>query len=136
MPDERSLQDVAKLGDLQTTFNGAAAACVGAITTVAAWKITKVGRIVTLHLPGVTGIAIAAASFDFGTLIPAEYRPSASVGVPVVVKDNTANLAAPGLAFITAAGLITIFKTLLATGNFTAAATAGLAYDCSVSWCV
>ena len=54
-------------------YTAASAACTGAITTAAVWKLTKVGNLVTLTLPGVQGAGVAVASFTFGTAIPAAF---------------------------------------------------------------
>ena len=52
----------------------ASTACTGAITTAVSWKLTRVGNVVTLTLPPVTGAATSSINFEFGVLIPSGYR--------------------------------------------------------------
>lgn len=120
-------------------FTGTSTACTGAITTSAAWKLTKDGVVVTLTLPSVTGTATASPSFTFGQAIPAKYRPSASVSYPCSIRDNGANLATPGLIIVDyLTGNVTVYKDSTTTANFTNATNAGLGNGCGtvISWTV
>ena len=116
---------------------GSSTACTGAITTSAAWKLTKDGIVVTLTLPSVTGTATALPSFTFGQALPAKYRPSATVSQTVPIKDNGADQATQGLVSIDyLTGNITVYKDGSRTANFTNAATAGLTDAAVISWTV
>lgn len=112
-------------------------ACSGAITTSASWTITKIGRVVTLYLPQVQGTASANASFLFGDVIPAKYRPADRVSsLSAHIVNNAANRATPGLIFVDTTGEIYVFFDGTLSATFTAGANAGLAYRASVSWFV
>jgi hypothetical protein len=116
---------------------GSSTACTGAITTAAAWKLTKDGIVVTMTLPSVTGTATATPSFTFGEVLPAKYRPSASLAFNCPIKDNGANQATPGMIGIDyLTGAITVYKDSSRTANFTNAATAGLTDGTVISWAV
>lgn len=118
-------------------FTGTATACTGAITTSAAWNLTKDGIVVTLKLPAVTGTASAVPSFTFGQVLPTKYRPSASLAFNTPIKDNGANQATPGMIVINyLTGSITVYKDSTGTTNFTNAAVAGLGQDAGtvISW--
>ena len=116
---------------------GSSTACTGAITTAAAWKLTKDGIVVTLTLPSVTGTATATPSFTFGEVIPTKYRPSATVSQTVPIKNNGADQATQGLVSIDyLTGNITVYKDGSRTANFTNAATAGLTDAAVISWTV
>jgi hypothetical protein len=122
-------------------YTAPSAACIGAITTAAIWKVTKVGNVVTLTLPYVVGAASSSINFSFGELLPASFRPSASLGFPCNVRNDDANQDTPGLLLITSAGNIRVFRTISAGANFTANASAtacGFAQGCgtSVSWTI
>lgn len=118
-------------------YTAASAACTGAITTAAVWRLTVIGNTVTLHLPLVQGAGVATSNFAFGTAIPAEYRPATNIGWPTLVTDNGADLATPGRLTVTSAtGVINVYKNLNATGNYTVTATAGMASATSVSWLI
>jgi hypothetical protein len=130
--------DVNTLDDYDE-YTAASAACTGAITTAAVWKLTKVGNKVTLTLPGVTGAGVATDKIQFGTAIPAKYRSSASLAVvSCPIKDNAALQATPGAIYIEASsGLIQVFKDGTFGGsNFTVTALAGIQYSTSVSWTI
>jgi hypothetical protein len=119
-------------------YTAASAACAGAITTAAVWKLTKVGNLVTLTLPAVTGTATAIGSFAFGTAIPAKYRPSADLAIQAAtLTNNAAASAAPGVVYIASGtGTISIYRDGTFATAFTAAATAGLSYSTAVSWTI
>lgn len=119
-------------------YEPAGAACTGALTTVAQWKAVKVGDSVNLTLPPVSGVATAAAYFQFGAVLPGAYCPTAALWFPCCVKDAEANQVDPGAVYISAAGIIRVYKNLAASSNFTAGGTAGLGQGGSVnvSWVV
>ena len=120
-------------------ITAASTACTGAITTAVSWKLTRVGNLVTLTLPPVTGAATSSINFEFGVLIPSGYRPSSSLMFPCGVRDNDANQSTVGMCIITAAGNIRVYLNIAASANFTANASAtacGFAQGCgfSCSW--
>jgi len=116
---------------------GSSTACTGAITTAAAWKLTKDGIVVTLTLPSVTGTAAAQPSFTLGQALPAKYRPSASLSFLTPIKNNGADQSTPGLIYVDyLTGNITVYKDATRAANFTAAATAGLTDGTVISWAV
>jgi len=116
---------------------GSSTACTGAITTAAAWKLTKDGIVVTLTLPSVSGTATAAPSFTFGEALPSKYRPSASLAFLCPIKNNGADQSTPGLIVIDyLTGNITVYKDATRTANFTNAASAGLTDGTVISWAV
>lgn len=123
--------------DEYTEYTAASAACSGAITTAAVWSLTKIGNLVTLHLPTVTGTASAASGFDFGTAIPAAYRPPANVAsFSARIINNGSVQAASGMIFVAAStGVITVQRDGTGT-NFSAGATGGLGSAVSISWAV
>lgn len=117
-------------------YTSASAACTGAITTMVAWKLTKVGNVVTLTLPGVEGTASANTNFIFGTYIPAKYRPTENIRVCVAAVDNNVNLSAPAILITTSSGAIEIIKEATFSVNFTAGGVAGLPASVTVSWTI
>jgi hypothetical protein len=130
--------DANTLDDYQE-YTAPSAACTGAITTAVIWKATKVGNVVTLTLPTTTGTASAATNFQYGELLPADFRPSATTAfVSCPIKDADANLAVPGMIFILTSGAIRVYKDATAATNFTAALTAGIGQSgaTAVSWTI
>ena len=130
--------DANTLDDYQE-YTAPSAACTGAITTSVIWKATKVGNKVTLTLPTTTGTASAATKFEYGELLPADFRPSATIAfLSCPIKDADANLAVPGMIFILTTGAIRVYKDGTAATNFTAALTAGIGQSVAtaVSWTI
>lgn len=120
-------------------ITAASTACTGAITTAASWRLTRVGNVVTLTLPPVTGAATSSAYFEFGVLVPSGYRPASSLAFPCGVRDNDANQSTVGMCIVTSSGNIRIYPNIAASANFTAnvsATAAGFAQGCgfSCSW--
>ena len=134
---QNASSDVNTLDDYEE-YTAASAACTGAITTAAVWKLTKVGNKVTLTLPQVQGAGVAVASFVFGTAIPAAFRPAADITWPSApIYDNAAALVAPGAIFVASAtGNISVYIRPDFQGAFTVTAQAGLTYATSVSWTI
>jgi hypothetical protein len=124
--------------DEYTEYTAASAACTGAITTSSSWRLTKIGNVVTLRLPTVSGIASATPNFSFGTAIPTEYRPPANIAcICARMFDNATELSAPGMIFVTATtGVIRLSLDGTNTTNFTAGANAGLQSAVAISWLV
>jgi hypothetical protein len=117
-------------------YTAASAACTGAITTAAVWKLTKVGNVVTLTLPVVVGTASAAGNITFGTSIPTKYRPVTDITVMCPVQNN--NAASAGMLRVTLTGVILLYPDLTNSTNFTAAHTAGTVYSFApvISWTI
>ena len=125
--------------DDYSEYTAASAACTGAITTAAVWKLTKVGNLVTLRLPAVLGVASTAVAIRFGTDLPAKYRPSSPVVLkyPCTIQDNNALLATAGCVYIDYNGVVQLFNTLQNTStNFTSGSVCGLDNWVSVSWTI
>jgi hypothetical protein len=139
-----SLSDPSKRGQQMSNvvgdqLAGTSTACTGAITTPAAWKLTKDGIVVTLTLPNVTGVATAAPSFVFGEVIPAKYRPSTDHTFGLFILNNGVDVAQQGMVHISyLTGAITVYRDATRVTNFTAAAMAGMGQGASttVTWTV
>ena len=116
-------------------YTAASTACSGAITTAVAWKLVKIGRVVTLTMPEVYGAGTAVSSITYGLTIPAKYRPIHNIAVPCLIYDNAATQNQNGYIFIRTTGVINIYKTPLAA-NFTVTAQCGLLNAHSVSYLV
>lgn len=118
-------------------YTAASAACTGAITSSVVWKLTKVGNVVTLTLPATNGTATATPSWDYGTVIPAKYRPAANIHWAVPMKNNGAYQSSPGAIFVASStGIIQCYRLTDFTSNFTNGANAGTDYAMSVSWTI
>lgn len=117
-------------------YTAASAACIGVITTAAVWKLTKVGNVVTLTVPAVTGAAGATDAIIFGTLLPAKYRPTATLHQGGChVTNNSVVVAGGGALRVYDTGQIYIFASQT-NGNFTNAGTAELTTSVSMSWTI
>lgn len=118
-----------------SNFTSASAACTGAITAAAIYKVGLIDNQVTLTLPQTIGSATAATSFVFGAAVPTTYRPATDVWASCVIQDNGTTQSQPGLITISAStGGITVFKTPTNSVNFTNGANAGLQGSQTVSW--
>lgn len=116
-------------------YTAASTACTGALTTAVVWKVVKAGQLVTLTLPSTVGTTSAAASFTYGVALPAQYRPAADIRQPCVIQDNGASLNQAGFIEIAAStGVIKVYKDIVGTGNWSAAAGGGTPAASSVSW--
>lgn len=116
-------------------YTAASTACTGALTVASTYKIVKTGQQVTITLLATTGTATATTNFAFGVAIPAAYRPSANIRMPCVIQDNGAVVNQPGFVLVTAStGVISVFKDIVGTANFTAAAVAGIPADTGLCW--
>ena len=128
--------DVNTLDDYDE-YTAASAACTGAITTAAVWKLTKVGNVVTLTLPAVIGTASANYYFTFGTVIPVKYRPSALVRwlIAAIRDNNILQNTSGSIAVDSGDGTIYVQRDHAGT-NFAAAANTGLNTPVAVSWTI
>lgn len=117
-------------------YTGASAACTGAITTSAGWKLTKVGNLVTLTVGAASGTASVSTGYTYGTAIPAKYRPAVGVTIAVPMKNNGAYQSTPGAIYVSNTGNITCYRLPDFASNFTAGANAGTDYDVTISWTV
>lgn len=117
-------------------YTAPAAACTGALTNTITWKAVKVGRAVTVTIPGFTGTPAAQPSIVLGQALPAVFRPTTVVNSPnIQIVDNSAYQANPGMANIdSTTGVITIYKNGTTTANFTAAGAGGLPNDSTVTF--
>lgn len=119
------------------SFTAPSTACTGAITPAVIWSLTKFNRKVTVALPSISATATAATNFAFGSALPAAYRPAVDLRIPIIIRDNGGTPNQQGMVIVTAAtGAMTVFKDILATGNFTAAVGAGLPGVTEISWTI
>jgi hypothetical protein len=117
-------------------YTAASSACTNAITTAAIWKLTKFGNVVTLTLPDVSGTATALTYFGFGTLMPAKYRPSATLSFQVAnILNNGALVTTTGVVYVRTDGEIRIYRDGTFATAYTNAAAAGVS-GVSVSWTI
>lgn len=119
-------------------YSAASTACTGAITVAATYKLTRIGRLVTLQLDGVTGTATANTSYNYGVTMPSGFRPTAagSMTYPIAIQDNAIRLNAPGMLVVAATGVISVFKDMNLSGTFTNATSVGMPNPTTVSWFV
>jgi hypothetical protein len=112
-------------------------ACTGAITSSASYTLAKNNRVVTLDLPAVSGIATAAISFTFGTLLPARYRPATNdAAVQALIIDNSTLSATPGLVVVQTNGAVIVYKSANQTSTFTNGTICGLASSTTITYIV
>jgi hypothetical protein len=123
-------------GQSSDTASQASTACTGAITAVSTWAARKNGKAVTLSLPVLSATSTAAASYSYATALPTGMRPAADRRFPCIISDNGAVLNQPGFVQVSTAGVITVFKDVVGTANFTAAAGAGLPAAQDFTWAV
>jgi hypothetical protein len=117
-------------------YTAASAACTGAITTAAVWKLTKVGNLVTLVWPSVTGTAAGTTYyFAAGTLLPAKYRPSAAVSAAYLSTQNTV-LSLATVTISTDGNMVFYASAAVSTPNFTNGVTVGTANNFAASWTI
>ena len=136
-PATQSASTNANTLDDYDEYTATSAACTGAITTAAIWKLTKVGNVVILTLPSVTGTASTATNFRFGTVIPSKYRPTAAIRACAIIADAGVIQSAVGFVLIdSTSGSIEVYKDLPGSGNFTAALTAGIFGSQTISWTI
>ena len=112
-------------------YDGTTAACTGAITSNGSWKLTKIGKVVTVRLRALVASASSATSFVFGTTIPTRFRPIGDSAIPIQVMSN--GVYVMGVCLIAAStGIITVYAgvnfTNLYSGN------SGIDYHQTVSW--
>jgi len=115
-------------------YVSASTACSGALTDSVAWRLTKVGRVVTITLPPVYNTTSNVANITYGLTIPAKYRPTSEQAASFGAIIAGAGSATPGLAAVSTAGVITLYRDgTTETGWGTGAAT-GMLYTTSMSW--
>ena len=110
-------------------------ACTGAITSGATYTLIKNGRVVTLDLDPVSGTSTSLASFTFGAVIPAKYRPTsvdASISAVIIDAGGLPNL--PGTVTVDTSGVITVYKSGNRSDTFTGGTTSGLAQSVTMTW--
>jgi hypothetical protein len=112
-------------------------ACTGAITSSASYTLAKNGRVVTLDLPAVSGVATAATSFSFGTALPTRYRPSASdASVQALIIDASILSSVTGLVLVQTDGTIVVYKSANQSSTFTNGTICGLAASTTITYIV
>jgi len=127
--------DVNTLDDY-AEYTATSTACTGAITTACVWKAVKVGKMVVLTLPTVSGVGVATPYFEMGVKLPTAFRPASNLAGSVRVTNNGANGANIGMCLILTDGTIRVYVDQTGGTNFTVTASAGIASDSSISWMV
>ena len=127
--DANTLDDYAE-------YTAASTACTGAITTACVWKAVKVGKMVVLTLPSVSGAGVATPYFEMGVKLPTAFRPADTLVGRARVTNNGANGVNIGMILILTDGTIRVYLDQSGGTNFTVTASAGLANATSTSWMV
>ncbi len=111
-------------------------ACTGALTVSVSYTVRLMpnGKDVKLNLPAIVGTASAATNFTINPALPVQFRPGATLRQPIIIEDNGGTLNQLGQVIISTAGVITVFKDIVGTATFTAAAGAGLPAETEVGW--
>ena len=139
-PATQSASTDANTLDDYDEYTAASSPCTLALTVSVVWKLTKVGKIVTLTLPPTFGTCAAANSnWTYGVLLPSKYRPATTLTFPVGLKDNGSVVTGiMGMIYITTGGEIRVYKSFNGTDTFTNATTIGIAQDAgtSISWII
>jgi hypothetical protein len=110
-------------------YTAASTACTGALTNSISYKLVKIGRVVTLVIPAITGTTSDVGTITLGVTLPAKYRPSANVTNVALIWKNA--ITEPGILLVRSSGVITIASM---AGNWGTAANSGTIYDISFSW--
>jgi hypothetical protein len=139
-PATQSASTDANTLDDYDEYTAASSPCTLALTVSVVWKLTKVGKIVTLTLPPTFGTCASASSaWQYGVLLPSKYRPATTITLPVGLKDNGSVVTGTmGMIYINTAGEIRVYKSFNGTDTFTNATTIGIAQDAgtSISWII
>jgi len=139
-PATQSASSDANTLDDYDEYTASSSACTLALTVSVVWKLTKVGKIVTLTLPPTFGTCASASSaWQYGVLLPSKYRPANTITFPVGLKDNGSVVTGTmGMIYINTAGEIRVYKSFNGTDTFTNATTIGIAQDAgtSISWII
>jgi len=115
-------------------YVSASTACSGALTDSVAWRLTKVGRVVTITLPPVSNTTSNVADITYGLTIPAKYRPTSDQAASFSTIIAGAGSATPGLVAITTAGVITLYRDGTTSAGWGTGAATGMLYTTSMSW--
>jgi len=139
-PATQSASSDANTLDDYDEYTAASSACTLALTVSVVWKLTKVGKIVTLTLPPTFGTCASAASnWTYGVLLPSKYRPANEITLPVGLKDNGVIVTGTmGMIYITTGGEIRVYKSFNGTDTFTNGTAIGIAQNAatSISWII
>ena len=130
-----AVADVNTLDDY-AEYTATSTACSGAITTACVWKAVKVGKMVVLTLPSVSGAGVATPYFEMGVKLPTAFRPADTLVGRARVTNNGANGVNIGMILILTDGTIRVYLDQTGGTNYTVTASAGLANATSTSWMV
>ena len=121
-------------GDFYSTFFPASTACGEAISTVSNYRLVKIGKVVTITVEAVSGIAgNNFTNFRYGeTISPSELYPVDDVWTPIIITDAGTNYT--GALNVSSAGVISVYRNINATSFFTNGATVGLPQDATISY--
>ena len=128
--------DANTLDDYQE-YSAPSTACTGALTNSISYRITKIGRVVNLFIPAILGTPTNVTSIVLGFTIPVAFRPlSLTSSSSASILINAAGAATTGMVYITAAGIISIFRDSSGSLGWGTAANSGLNTDFSMSWII
>lgn len=106
---------------------GAGSACI--------LKATRVGRLITVHLPITSSAGTAVGSFVYGETLSARFRPTVgSVATIVQVFDAGVDATTPGVCLISTGGVITVYRGVGFATNFTVTLTCGITNPTNISY--
>lgn len=130
-PSTQSASTNANTLDDYDEYTSSSTACSGAITTSVAWRLVKVGNVVTLEMPKVTGTFVAGAGIQYGANIPSKYRVPTNHMFTHDARTGGAEDNPMGRTLIETDGTITLYR-YNGGGNYSG--DCGMQYSSSVSW--
>jgi hypothetical protein len=136
-PATQSASTDANTLDDYAEYTSPSTACTGALTVAAIYKVTKIGRVVTLSLPATTGTTTNVTSFSYAPVLPSQFRPSANTAsTSAYIAIAGAGIATSGLILVQTDGTIRIYRDGQNATGFGTAANTGMSNDSSISWTV
>jgi hypothetical protein len=117
-------------------YTAPATACTGALTNLISWTAIKVGRVVTLTIPSITGTTTNVSTIQLNAALPTAFRPPQDayfIQSQVLINNNI--VATPGMIGVfNSTGTILLYRDAVSTAWGTAA-NSGVISTC-VSWIV
>jgi hypothetical protein len=104
----------------------------GAWSSTETWNFTKIGKVVTLHVPQKTAAASNATLPIASGTLPSRLRPGINTYWPIKVYDNSSEPTTPGVVYLAGDGSGIIAKDFLMTA-FTGSGNCGY-YAFSISY--
>lgn len=96
-------------------------------------RITRIGAMVTVTFPQITGTCTVATTATGTSAIPTRFSPPSGGRYTAPIQNSGSPVAQPGLVFVS--GVNVVIARTLALDGFTAASTCGL-YSTSISWAI